>query len=170
MTNQWKDQTKFRSSSVESNNLKKTYIIGLHIFGMKNPWKNKTKFLSSSVESNYKKNPHTLLKIITNEHSVVDLEKIKGVGRIGMESTDHWSNGLGSLNPKCHFIGKWVGVASHPIHTHTHTHTPDEPLTINITHLIDVNISNLVESENLRFRFWEQNNSISVLIHIQGAV
>ena len=37
--------------------------------------------------------------------SVADLEKIKGVegGWIGMDSTDPWSNGLDSLNPKCHY-------------------------------------------------------------------
>ena len=37
--------------------------------------------------------------------AVVDLEKLKGWvgGWIEMESTGRWSNGLGSLNPKCHY-------------------------------------------------------------------
>ena len=34
---------------------------------------------------------------------MADLQNKYGGGWIGMESTGRWSNGLGSLNPKCHY-------------------------------------------------------------------
>ena len=50
---------------------------------------------------------------------MADLEKNKGGGWFGMESTGQWSNGLGSLNPKCHYEYQIMreGVAHHPIHS-----------------------------------------------------
>ena len=48
---------------------------------------------------------HPLKSHITLQgmHSVADLEKNKGGGVDGLESTGPWSNGLRSLNPKCHY-------------------------------------------------------------------
>ena len=38
------------------------------------------------------------------DYTVADLEKkLKRGGWIGMKSTGRWSNGLGSLNPKCYY-------------------------------------------------------------------
>ena len=41
--------------------------------------------------------------------AVADLEKNKGSGCIGMESTGRWSNDQGSLNPKCHYEYQEMG-------------------------------------------------------------
>ena len=55
--------------------------------------------------------------------SVADLEKNKRSDWIGMDSTGRWSNGLGTLNEKCHYeyqeMTGWIAT----LFTHTHTHT-----------------------------------------------
>ena len=51
----------------------------------------------------------TKLKFIIHYTCGGSRKKKKWCGWIGMESTGRWSNGLGSLNPKCHYV-RYEGV------------------------------------------------------------